>query len=129
MSELKPCPLCGGEAALVAEPGDTDGTGPLAFVYCQKCGAGTEREEYDVDAIAAWNIRTPPAADAEPVAAGLHDTLMIELAYCRHVELTVSETAIRVEALIQAYGDARAREALERIATLEAPVKQVGEQP
>lgn len=54
---LKPCPFCGGEAVLVAEPGDADETGPLAFVYCHKCGASTEREEYDADAIAAWNNR------------------------------------------------------------------------
>lgn len=30
----------------------------------------------------------------------LHDALMIELAYCRHVDLPVSETATRIEALV-----------------------------
>lgn len=30
----------------------------------------------------------------------LNDALMIELAYCRHVDLSVSETAQRIEAIV-----------------------------
>lgn len=32
--------------------------------------------------------------------SNLKDTLMIELAYCKHVDLSVSETAARIEAIV-----------------------------
>jgi Lar family restriction alleviation protein len=53
-TELKPCPFCGGEAALGGGP---DG----AFVNCTDCLASTNvlhpHGDTDDEAIAAWNTR------------------------------------------------------------------------
>lgn len=58
MSELKPCPFCGGEAELrhIAH-------GKTAYVVCTKCGCKTQNTpakcEYSADDIVAtaWNRR------------------------------------------------------------------------
>lgn len=62
------------------------------------------------------DIYARPQPSAEAVADNLHDSLMIELAYCRHAEKTVSETAIRIEAVIASALEAARREALEQAA-------------
>ena len=68
MSELKPCPFCGGDAAI---------SGNGMYVYCKDCGC---KSPYVTTGprfvIAAWNRRAQPAAPAaaapsvapEPVA-------------------------------------------------------------
>lgn len=60
MSDLKPCPFCGGEARLLdARPNHP------AFVYCIDCDVSTSGmarrplRRDNAEAIAAWNRRTP----------------------------------------------------------------------
>ena len=51
MAELKPCPFCGGEAAL-------DRVNNLLFVpYCKRCGAACDNRQSEDEAIKAWNTR------------------------------------------------------------------------
>ena len=57
MSELKPCPFCGGEAILES---NKLRYGTIYSAYCQKCGAEiTGFSEHE--AVAAWNRRAQPA--------------------------------------------------------------------
>ena len=53
-NNLKPCPFCGGEAAV--EP---EGITPCGYwVKCSECGIEqSEPYEFSDDAIAAWNRR------------------------------------------------------------------------
>ena len=61
MSELKPCPFCGGEAILES---NKLRYGTIHSAYCQKCGAEiTGFSEHE--AVAAWNRRAQP--DEPPV--------------------------------------------------------------
>ena len=61
MSELKPCPFCGGEAILES---NKLRYGTIYSAYCQKCGAEiTGFSEHE--AVAAWNRRAQP--DNEPL--------------------------------------------------------------
>lgn len=56
MSELKPCPFCGGEAILES---NKLRYGTIYSAYCQKCGAEiTGFSEHE--AVAAWNRRAQP---------------------------------------------------------------------
>jgi Lar family restriction alleviation protein len=72
MSELKPCPFCGGEAELQypEEMGDNRGT-----VMCTKCYASTSDKENWKDAIEAWNTRTSPEVDH----SGAYNKLAIDI--------------------------------------------------
>lgn len=75
MSELLPCPFCGGEAELVDFDLDS------CFVECRKCRASqpvlwpksTSRQ----DAIAAWNRRAPA------IPPDVRETLRETLLYAR----------------------------------------------
>lgn len=70
MSDLKPCPFCGGEAEFYRTPIKTNvGWCDSVVVRCKSCEARTNRvlydankhpndEEYD-EAAAAWNQRKP----------------------------------------------------------------------
>ena len=59
MSELKPCPFCGGEAVLSI-------VAPCYWVSCSDCCAETHTLESEKEAIQAWNTRTPdPIAETE----------------------------------------------------------------
>jgi Lar family restriction alleviation protein len=66
-AKLLPCPFCGGEPRqfnCVEPDGFVSGT----FVRCDACGIDIN-DEYEADAVAAWNRRaSPPAPAAEPVA-------------------------------------------------------------
>ena len=53
MTELKPCPFCGGEAVLQAFYGGN-------YVECGTCKCSTERFIKTEDAIQAWNNRPNP---------------------------------------------------------------------
>ncbi len=72
MSELLPCPFCGGEAELhdgvviipvIDESGayiDADVEDTPAWVECAACGAATDGVDSADEAIAAWNRRAQP---------------------------------------------------------------------
>lgn len=49
MSELKPCPFCGGEAKLYS--------GRIKYVFCKECFATNEDVKTESEAIEAWNTR------------------------------------------------------------------------
>lgn len=51
MSELKPCPFCGGEAEIMGYRYD------CKWIICKKCMAETAAYETSEQAIAAWNRR------------------------------------------------------------------------
>lgn len=53
MSDLKPCPFCGGEAILES---NKLRYGTIYSAYCQKCGAETTGFS-EHEAVAAWNRR------------------------------------------------------------------------
>lgn len=59
MSELKPCPFCGGEAEVLGETKWSRG----AFVGCLKCRATIDRQATEAEAIEAWNTRTHPESE------------------------------------------------------------------
>ena len=67
MTDLLPCPFCGGEAARVdIEDGENAGG---SCVCCKKCNASGNLEfEFKENFITAWNTRTPtPAPNAAAV--------------------------------------------------------------
>lgn len=70
-AKLLPCPFCGGgprQFNCVEPDGFVSGT----FVRCDACGIDIN-DEYEAEAIAAWNRRaSPPAPAAEPVAEVIH---------------------------------------------------------
>lgn len=49
MTELKPCPFCGGKAELVSSI--------ESWVRCKDCGAMTKMKACDAGAIEEWNRR------------------------------------------------------------------------
>lgn len=53
MTELKPCPFCGGKAELFTE----EDKYYKHMVACVKCGARTPKEHIDAIAISDWNRR------------------------------------------------------------------------
>lgn len=68
MSDLKPCPFCGGEARLVSGPPGCH------YVMCEECYA-TSDDRGAERSIAAWNRRTPAdlAAAVERAASAGED--------------------------------------------------------
>lgn len=56
MSELKPCPFCGGEASKVWIP-YIGGGGYGNVIECDDCWAKTGYYATEAEAIAAWNAR------------------------------------------------------------------------
>lgn len=63
MSELKPCPCCGGEAVRDSKRGSRGNT--LRFVRCTECGLRTTTNPSDNGAeINAWNKRQPLECEA-----------------------------------------------------------------
>ena len=64
MSELKPCPFCGGEAKIYATTTGTFPNHAKHYCYCEKCFASgqsfsdfTNDGSSVFDAIEAWNRR------------------------------------------------------------------------
>lgn len=70
MSELEPCPFCGGESAIEVIPG---ATGPRRSPGCrdETCIGFQVMTSYDreIDAINAWNRRAADPAHADEEAA------------------------------------------------------------
>ena len=54
MSELIPCPFCGGEAR---KSGERFENTILSWVYCLSCGAAGGYQHTEAEAIEAWNTR------------------------------------------------------------------------
>jgi Lar family restriction alleviation protein len=54
MSELKPCPFCGGDAGIEMAANDIS-----YYVFCSKCSSCTDYFDAQADAIAVWNTRHP----------------------------------------------------------------------
>ena len=52
MSDLKPCPFCGGEAQC-----SEDLRFHISWVYCPGCGAASGYRNTEAEAIEAWNTR------------------------------------------------------------------------
>ena len=52
MTELKPCPFCGGEASMYIAYDDG------YYVCCDECGCGLPVYNTEEEAIEAWNRRT-----------------------------------------------------------------------
>ena len=50
-TKLKPCPLCGGEAAMITGALDTP------RVYCTRCRCNTGGYKTKAEAVSAWNKR------------------------------------------------------------------------
>ena len=55
MTDLLPCPFCGGEAKRSTETFERT---LLSWVYCVECGAADGYRHTEYEAIAAWNTRT-----------------------------------------------------------------------
>ena len=55
MSELKPCPFCGGEATIQPE-------GDYHEIHCEDCGIELNRRTYD-ETVTAWNTRAETEAE------------------------------------------------------------------
>lgn len=67
MTELKPCPFCGGEARLCHPKGYGI---TLGSVKCNSCGGSTESFTDDDSAIEAWNTRPTPWHTGTPTEEG-----------------------------------------------------------
>ena len=59
MSELKPCPFCGGEAEAYVSPAK-DGWN---YVFCKKCQTSVDNYDTAAEAIEAWNRRANDGLD------------------------------------------------------------------
>lgn len=58
MSELLPCPFCGGKAEIhPSNDWDAKFTGATFFAWCDKCETRGDYYNTEAEAIAAWNTR------------------------------------------------------------------------
>lgn len=70
MTELKPCPFCGGEDIHI---GWTDFDSGVIFVECETCGMYCEPKDCyanEPKAIAAWNTRAERTCKVEKLVEG-----------------------------------------------------------
>ena len=63
MSELKPCPFCGGKAYIKTIHSKTNKmfkklTNTYYYVKCFTCGCSTEVKDTGIEAETKWNTRT-----------------------------------------------------------------------
>lgn len=60
-NDLLPCPFCGTDKVAVCQSERTD---PVFWVECIRCNAEAQPSADKAEAIAAWNTRTTPLAEA-----------------------------------------------------------------
>lgn len=68
MTDLKPCPFCGGKAQF-ARGFDHGEIGAIRWVSCTRCGAMTLSKLYktEEEAAVAWNTRNEPITIMSPI--------------------------------------------------------------
>lgn len=66
MTELKPCPFCGGEAIL-CETGDSLLMRSMHYIECQQCLMRTVDLLAKVSVISLWNTRQPQGINWQPI--------------------------------------------------------------
>ena len=98
MSKLKPCPFCGGEAAIYNY--EKMLTGQYKMVECKKCHCTSEKFKKVEDAIAAWNTRKP----MENIVKQLEN----HIRYCElcHEEFNNSRMSLTYEVQLNSYKNA-----------------------
>lgn len=84
--ELKPCPFCGGEAEF-----EYYWWQETVVIKCPKCGASSEPQFYENEAIEAWNKRAQPEFTPDELDAIRR---MFECRYPRPQQLSAFETTI-----------------------------------
>lgn len=58
MSELKPCPFCGGKAMIdYGFSSSLNASGVFAYVFCEQCRVSGSRHTSEEQAKKAWNTR------------------------------------------------------------------------
>lgn len=71
MTELLPCPFCGGEAEIhPSDDWDVNLTGATYFIWCDKCETRGDYYNTEAEAIAAWNTRAERMCHPKPTAWG-----------------------------------------------------------
>lgn len=103
MSELLPCPFCGGEARTSGEAFENT---ILSLVYCTSCGAAGGYRHTEAEAAEAWNTRYHSAYE-ETVIKALKEIKAWNTSQRLRAFDTV-ETAQRVAELEMELADAKA---------------------
>lgn len=105
MTELKPCPFCGGEAQA-----ELCGKGIFAHwvVICDKCGANIQDNNTEYEATEAWNKRTPENTCTIQELSALEQTLSMVNTYewgecsdCGYITPTDSEYCMNCGAKVK----------------------------
>ena len=82
MTDLKPCPFCGGEG--IVDPHDND---TWCIIRCKECGASTNAFSSIVDSSHYWNTRCEAAkAKDQPVDCSLLKAQEMALAALHHLK-------------------------------------------
>ena len=85
MTELKPCPFCGGEAVVVeeylSEEADASADEITYFVSCGLCASRTDNYATKKRAIEAWNNRPNPWHTGTPTEEGWY---LVKVNYDEH---------------------------------------------
>lgn len=88
MSELKPCPFCGGEAQVVNRFGDIQ---HLFYVLCDDCAACGSLEKNEAEAADAWNTRHVETCTIERNECGCNFAYRLYTLSCGHTVWTTGD--------------------------------------
>lgn len=98
MSELKPCPFCGGgKRQRQGDPWEG------FFIVCLDCAAAGPREDSIEAAISSWNTRRISKADVEKGAIAAHEYQHV-MPWSKITRQRRIETILRTEASLHAMG-------------------------